>query len=261
VIHVLLRCGVTWREFAELARTTFVEVASHDFGKRKRLTNVSRTAVLTGLTRREVRKQREALDSDAEPAGGYVTKGSLLLSAWHLDPDFVDSKGRPLPLALQGTENQSENDDTGADHGPTFTALVKRCGGADVPVTTLLRELRSAGAIRQRPDGRFEPLMRNYIPHAMDEQMIRLWGSVLADIATTYRHNLTRTGKTPARFERAAINDRMPRSAIPEFRKFVEAEGQAFLERVDEWLSEHEVKDGVATPTIRLGVGVYHVQD
>jgi hypothetical protein len=257
VIHVLLRCGVTWREFAELARTTFVEVASHDFGKRKRLTNVSRTAVLTGLTRREVRKQRETLDSDVESTGGYVTKGSLLLSAWHLDPEFLDGKGRPLPLAHQ---NQSDNK-SGDTDGPTFTALVKRCGGADVPVTTLLRELRSAGAIRQRPDGRFEPLMRNYIPHAMDEQMIHLWGSVLADVATTYRHNLTRAGKTPARFERAAVNDRMPRSAIPEFRKFVEAEGQAFLERVDAWLSEHEVKDGTETQTIRLGTGVYHVQD
>lgn len=256
MIHVLLRCGVTWREFAELARTTFVEVASRDFGKRKRLTNVSRTAVLTGLTRREVRKQREALDSEAEPTGGYVTKGSLLLSAWHLDPEFLDSKGRPLPLAVQ-----AQGDDPSESNKPTFAALVKRCGGADVPVTTLLRELRSAGAIRQRPDGRFEPLMRNYIPHAMDEHMIRLWGSVLADVATTYRHNLTRTGKTPSRFERAAVNDRMPPEVVPEFRKFVEEEGQAFLERVDEWLSEREVKDDPDAPTIRLGVGVYHVQD
>jgi len=155
-----------------------------------------------------------------------------------------------LPLAIQ--------DENG---GATFTALVKRCGGADVPLTTLLRELRSAGAIRARPDGRFEPLMRNYIPHPMDEQMIRLWGSVLADIATTYRHNLTRTGKTPARFERAAVNDRMPRTALPEFRKFLEHEGQAFLERADAWLTEHEVKEGSTVPTMRLGVGVYHVQD
>ncbi len=47
VIHVLIRCGVTFREFSELARTTFVEVATNDFGKRGRPTNVSRTAVLT----------------------------------------------------------------------------------------------------------------------------------------------------------------------------------------------------------------------
>ncbi len=42
----------------------------------------------------------------------------------------------------------------------------------------------------------------------------------------TYAHNLTRTGKTPARFERAAVNDRILRSALPEYRKFLEQEGR-----------------------------------
>jgi hypothetical protein len=270
VIRVLIRCGVSFREFSDLARTTFVEVATNDFGKRGRPTNVSRTAVLTGLARREVRKQREALETAPAAPEGYVTKGSLVLSAWHLDPDFLDSKGRPLPLAAQG-------------EGETFATLVRRCGGADVPNSTLLRELRSAGAVRQRADGRYEPLMRNYIPHAMDEQLIRLWGSVIADVATTYAHNLTRTAKTPSRFERAAVNHRIPRSALPAYRKFLEQEGQAFLERLDAWLTEHaaeettresdgakEKRDGNPgkskraqneSDTIRLGVGVYHVQD
>ena len=34
--HVLLSCGITWREFAALARTTYVEVATENFGKRGR---------------------------------------------------------------------------------------------------------------------------------------------------------------------------------------------------------------------------------
>jgi len=48
--------GITWKDFAELAKATYVEVATQEFGKRGRPTNVSRTAVLTGLARREVRK-------------------------------------------------------------------------------------------------------------------------------------------------------------------------------------------------------------
>ena len=52
-IYVLLRCGVPWREFAELAKSVYVEIASERFGKRGRPTNVSRTAMLTGLPRRE----------------------------------------------------------------------------------------------------------------------------------------------------------------------------------------------------------------
>ena len=33
VIYILIRCGVTWRDFSELARTTFVEVATKQFGR------------------------------------------------------------------------------------------------------------------------------------------------------------------------------------------------------------------------------------
>src|ERR1700732_4160093 len=91
LVHVLVRCGVTWKDFAELAKTAYVEVATERFGKRGRPTNVSRTAVLTGLARREIRKQRERVDEGPAPLTGYVTKGSVVLTAWHLDPQFLDA--------------------------------------------------------------------------------------------------------------------------------------------------------------------------
>jgi hypothetical protein len=249
LVHVLIRCGITWREFAEVAKTAYVEVATREFGKRGRPTNVSRTSVLTGLARREVRIQRERLDSGPEAPTGYVTKASLILSAWHLEPEFLDSSGKPALLAVDG-------------EGATFSALLRRCGAGDVRPSTLLRELRSAGAIRVTDDGRLEPLQRMYVPQKMDEELIRLWGTVLADVASTYVHNLTRDARTPARFERAALNDRVLASAQPEFREFLNKEGQAFLERVDAWLLAHEATGSDAKKaTIRLGAGVYHLQD
>ena len=248
-VYILIRCGVTWRDFSELAKTTFVEVATKQFGKRGRPTNVSRTAVLTGLARRDVRKQREKLEAGPEPLTGYVTKASLVLSAWHMDPRFLDAKGKPLALAVEG-------------EGATFAGLVRHCSGGDVPLSTLLRELRAAGAVHKLTDGRWEPLTRNYLPHTIDETVIRLWGSRMADIGATYVNNLTRTPKAPARFERAALNDRIVKSALPEFRKFLDIEGQAFLERIDAWLTEHEAKaDTPEDQVARLGVGMYHIQD
>jgi hypothetical protein len=251
LVHVLIRCGITWREFAEIAKTAYVEVSTREFGKRGRPTNVSRTAVLTGLSRREVRMQRERIESGPEALTGYVTKASLILSAWHLEPEFLDSAGKPAALALDGA-------------GATFTALLRRCGAGDVRPSTLLRELRSAGAVRVMDDGRLEALQRIYVPQKMDEELIRLWGTVLADVASTYVHNLTRGTRTPARFERAALNDRVLASALPEFREFLNKEGQAFLERVDAWLLAHEAtgsEEGSKKATIRLGAGVYHLQD
>jgi hypothetical protein len=248
LVHVLIRCGITWREFAAIAKTAYVEVATSQFGKRGRPTNVSRMAVLTGLARREVRIQRERLDAGPEALTGYVTKASLVLSAWHLEPQFLDSSGKPALLALDG-------------EGATFSALLRRCGAGDVRPSTLLKELRNAGAVRVTGDGRLEPLQRNYVPQKMDEELIRLWGTVLADVASTYVHNLTRDAKTPPRFERAALNDRVLASALPEFREFLNQEGQAFLERVDAWLLAHEANGSAgARSTIRLGAGVYHLQ-
>src|SRR6266702_4729035 len=251
LVHVLIRCGITWREFTEVAKTAYVEVATAQFGKRGRPTNVSRAAILTGLARREVRIQRERMESGPEPLTGYVTKASLLLSAWHLEPEFLDSNGKPALLTLDG-------------EGATFAALLRRCGAGDVRPSTLLKELRGAGAIRVTEDGRLEPLQRMYVPQKMDEELIRLWGTVLADVATTYVHNLTRDARTPARFERAALNDRVVASALPEFREFLNKEGQAFLERVDAWLLAHEATGSAVDSkkaTIRLGAGVYHLQD
>src|ERR1051325_8598697 len=89
VIHILLRSGITWREFAELSKAMFVDVATRQFGRRGRPTNVSRTAMLTGLARRDVRKQREILEKgEAAAPAPYVTKASLVLSAWHLLPEY-----------------------------------------------------------------------------------------------------------------------------------------------------------------------------
>jgi hypothetical protein len=251
LIHVLLSCGITWREFAELSRTTYVQVASENFGKRGRPTNVSRTAILTGLARRDVRKQRQLLAQAPKPLTGYVTKASLVLSAWHLNPKFRDKKGRPAVLRVQGP-------------GKTFSALIESAGGTDVKPSTLLKELVSAGAVRVRADGRLQALLRDYIPRSMDEQLIRLWGTVIADVATTYVHNLTRKQNASRRLERSAVNQRIPLSAVPEFVELLEREGQKFLERIDTWLTSQQRIGRAgkeAEQTLRLGVGLYQIQD
>lgn len=251
LVHVLIRSGVTWRDFAELARTSYVDVATQQFGKRGRPTNVSRTAVLTGLTRREVRRQRARLAASSETWAGHVTKGSLVLSAWHQDPEFLAASGQPAPLPMEGEE-------------VSFTALLRRCGAGDVRPSTLLKELLAAQAVRQLPDGRLEPLKRSYIPQSMDEQLVLLWGKRMTDLASTSGHNLTCSRDVAARFERAAVNDHIKASALPAFREFLEREGQAFLERVDAWLTEHQARGeapDTARAPVRLGAGLYHIGD
>lgn len=245
VIRLMLRAGVTWKEFAELAKAIFVDVATADFGIRGRPTNTSRVAILTGLDRREVCRLRKT--APQTPAKGYQSKASQILSAWHHEPDFVDRAGRPLALALDG-------------EGITFTELMRRYAPA-LPVVAMMKELKNAAAIEELADGRLRVLKRAYVPRGVSAERLRLWSSVLADIANTIEHNFGRDDATPARFERRAVNLRVDRNALPEFRRLLETEGQALLERFDDWLAAHQVADAAPDDGIRLGVGIYHIED
>ena len=57
-------------------------------------------------------------------------------------------------------------------------------------------------------------------------------------------------------------NTNIPSTAMPAYRQFIYRQSQAFLESVDEWLSNHEVSDADAakTPVQRIGLGMYWIQ-
>ena len=246
--RILLRAGVTWKELTEVVKATYVEVASKDFGLQGRPTNVSRVSILTGLTRREVRRLRELLDGSDPQAFQRMNNATRLLSGWYQDPDFSDGEGNPLLLVSEGT-------------GASFQALSKRYAG-DIPATTMLKELLHVGAVEEAPDRRLRARTRYYMPALLDADAVLRSGSVVDDLGTTVAYNLHRDSTDPSRFERRATNTRIPQDAIPEFREFLETQGQAFLERVDAWLTEHE-GDDTADPgqLIRLGAGTYWIED
>jgi len=242
VIRLMIRLGITWKEFSELAKLKFVDVATADFGIRGRPTNASRVAILTGLDRREVSRLRSTASD--EPGRGYQSKASEILSAWHRETGFVGPDGRPLELEVDG-------------EGATFAELMRRHAPA-LPVVAMLKELKSVGAVEELPDGRVRAVSRVYVPRGLPAERLRLWASVLSDIANTIEHNFSRDDDTPARFERRALSLTVDRRALPEFRQLLETEGQSFLERIDDWLAAHETtEEGDA---MRLGVGIYHIE-
>lgn len=249
VVRLLLRGGVTWKEFAEVAKTVFVQVASDEFGKRGRPTNLARVAILTGINRREVARQRALIDAEEVRAPVFLNAAQRLLSGWHQDPDYLVPDGSPRPVTAEGPS-------------PSFDDLCGRYGG-DLPVSTLLKELRAVGAVAVLDDGRLQAVKRTYIPRQLDPDKVLRAGDVLNDVGTTVVHDLIADATESLRFERRAENDRVDAAALPEFRKFLELEGQAFLERIDDWLTQHAVPqpDVAERRIVRLGVGMYHIQN
>ncbi len=253
IASLLLKCGMTWREFAEVSKSVFVAVASQDYGLNGRPTNVSRVSILTGVSRKEIARVRAMLEQESDPPPNKTTDATRLLSGWHQDPDFLTPAGGPRVLPPEG-------------EGASFAALWRRYGG-DVPVTSMRKELERAGAITTLPDGSLRAERRYFMPRRFDPQWILNAGSMLRDLGSGITHNLDAgagsqlaAGEPPhRRFIGRATSDSVDVAALPEFEAFVEKNGQEFLERVDNWLTEHEARPlaGAARKRMRLGLGVF----
>jgi len=248
LVRILLRSGVTWKEAAETCKTTFVDVATREYGLHGRPTNISRVAIMTGIGRRDVSRLRKILATEQPVDLGSMNSATRLLTGWHLDADYRASTGGPRELAFDGDE-------------PSFESLARRFAPDTAPVT-MLRELERVGAVEATDAGNWRALKRYYMPLALDADAVLRAGGVLRDLGDTVDYNLVREPDDPTRFEGRATNANLSRKDAAAFRAFLEAEGQDFLERVDAWLTDHErPEDGRGRNKVRLGIGVYQIQD
>lgn len=246
----LIRSGLPFRRFEQLAKEVFVEVAAHHYGRRGRETNTSRISILTGLNRKEVTRLRKALGEApaAADSGALVSPAARVLTGWHQDPDFLNCTGEPLPLPTEGGAR-------------SMADLLKRYGG-DLPPGALLGELRRVGAIGEDDRGRLIALKRFYMPTQLDEAAIVRSGEVLEDLGDTINHNLFRKDGVAARFEGRATNGAVARASAADFHAFIEERASALLLEVDEWLSRHQVtQEQSPRPGKRLGIGIYTIEE
>lgn len=244
VVRILLRSGIPFAQFSALAKQAYVAVATRDFGLRGRPTNISRVALLTGLTRRDVRKQRQLIDEQQPEAGGRVSNIARVLYYWHSDQAYVGEDGTPKPLPAEGAE-------------PSFESLYRNYGGGDVPATAALKELLNSGTVVRDEGGLLVARRRYFMPAESDPVAIERAGEVLSDIGETVTYNLFRDAGELSRFEGRATSRYIPEEALDAYRELIEVEGQRFLELVDEWLSDHE--DDSSGERHRVGIGIYQI--
>lgn len=250
IIQLLLRCGVTWKDFSQTCKTVYVDVASKDYGVHRRPTNVSRIAILTGINRREVSRLRDMLENEALSDSTTLSNASRVLSAWHQDADFTDKKGVPIDLAPDG-------------EGASFAELLRRYAG-DIPSSAMLWELKHVGAVANTEEGKLRVLTRYYMPAKLDPDSIKRFGEVLQDLGSAVFYNISREAQQQPRFEGRAHNLNIDPAAAEKFRKLIAERGEEFLEEMDEWLTAHEITSAKARRTgtrARLGIGIYLIED
>lgn len=244
IASMLLRCGMTWKEFSDLSKSVFVQAATAEFGIRGRPTNVSRVSILTGISRKEVKRQRDLLASEEPLPEGKTTDATRVLSGWFQDPDYLDETGAPLLLAESGT-------------GPSFDSLCAQYGGG-IATSTMLKELVKTGAVEQQQDGRLRVLTRYYQPAVHDDENLLFAVDRIHDVVETMNNNVFMDGDRQPRFGGYADHVEFPVTQIPKFREFLDKRGQAFLEEIDDWLAQHASDDNAAdTKVARVGVALF----
>ena len=158
IVKVLLRYGIGYSAFAETVKTVFVDVGSSEFGIRGRPTNISRVAVMTGLTRKEVRRLRLKLENGDDELAIRTTPITEILTRWYSESDFLDSKGHPSRLKYSEGPN-------------SFSELVKRFGG-DVPAGAMRTELKRMRLVEEDDDGSLSVKSRALQPQDSTENLL-----------------------------------------------------------------------------------------
>lgn len=245
---MLLRFGMTWKEFSELSKSVFVQAATEEFGINGRPTNVSRVSILTGIARKEIKRQRDLLDANEPTAKRKTTDATRLLSGWHQDAEFVDASSHPKLLPETG-------------QGPTFEKLFARYGG-DIAMPTMIKELITTGAIERAESGEFRVLMRYYQPSVADSENLQFAVDRIHDVIETMNNNVFAHESNAPRFGGFAANDAIPVDAIPAFRNYLDKRGQEFLEEIDDWLTQHQENGGKPSDdTARVGISLFATEE
>jgi hypothetical protein len=246
IVRLLLHTGISFKDFAKVAKMAYVQAATEDYGIRGRPTNVSRVAVITGLTRKEVKSIRDSGWSTNRADENWWEVNfppSDLLHFWHTDPDFCEQNGMPLPLQFGGDF-------------PSFTDLARRYAG-DIPPGAMRVELTRTGSVAVNENGMLIPIKRHCAPMVLDAVFVQTIGYSLSRLADTVLRNAHQMdvpeGQRDGNFERYVWTQNLTDADKKEFKALSERRASELLIELDDWIGDREQRAGVGRDQANAG--------
>lgn len=250
VVRILLRYGIGYREFAEVTKTAFVDVASSDFGLRGRPTNISRVAVMTGLTRKEVKRLRDKIATGEESALVKTTPFFDVMHHWHAQSEFTDASGNPRPLQFSGGEF-------------SFADLVKRYGG-DIPAGAMRTEMKRVGVVREDESGRLNVVKRFFRSESDHEALVTVLVHSVYTLLSNVAHNFDPNSNDSPWIQRVAFTLALRNSDTKQLRRISRDRIEDFVESIDDIIIAYEsLQDEGADSDEKniVAVGVYYFEE
>lgn len=242
VARCMLRSGIGLREFSKISKIAFIKVATEDYGIRGRPTNISRVAVMTGLTRKEVKKLRND-DADNIEYLKFSSPPAEVLSHWHTATEFLTHDAKPKILPFEG-------------EAVSFTSLVKLRAG-DIPPGAMRTELLRVGAVEQNSEGMLEAKKRTFVPNGVDDRLVEglyaIWG-----LADTVSFNSNPVAPEDSRFQQIAESYNIDPTVLPVLEQVARQKLQGYSDDFMNFLAENELNAaGADRDGITVGAGFY----
>lgn len=247
LVKLLVSQGVSHGDFSEAAKDVYVEVAIRHFDTSPKV-NQSKVAILTGLTRKEVRNVIDrAMREDAHARDH--SRPARVLAGWHSDPRFLGPYGVPLEVPYESS----------VDGGtPCFVDLVKTYSG-DMAPRPMLKELMRVGAVVETDKKMLKVVRRDFIPEALSGEAVERLGQVANNFFSTAARNIEKKMPDSGLFERIVFAENgVTPTTVALFDEFVKKRGQEFLEELDNWLVSREKLEKDVPRSIQTGFGMYH---
>ena len=248
LVKLLINQGVTHSDFADVAKDVYVEMAIRHFTEGSKI-NQSRIAVLTGLTRKEVRNVLVRASS-SEVGGQTFSRPSKVLMGWYSDPEFQGPYGLPLVLPYD-SNNEKEQ---------TFKSLVK-IYGADMAPKQMYEVLVRSGAVTEPEPGLLKVMRRSFEPTGLSPELIERFGNIAHNFFLTAAGNVEKKSQGEAFLERVVTSTRRwTADELAEFIELSKTRGQELLEYIDNWIVQqgnHEER-GPVIEKKESGFGIYH---
>jgi hypothetical protein len=249
LVELFLELGVTSPEAESLLRGVFVHTAHKwlsDRSENRESPSDVRVSLVTGVHRNFVKRILSEPPRIAAARDHRGLSASRLLEAWHSDPRYLDSSGKPRDLPERGGE-------------PSFYSLVTSHVPGAAP-GVVLDELRRAGHVKSLNDHRVRVRSRTIREHGINLESIGELSTRAADLLRTLRYNLRNPGSRLF-CEGTPLFD-VDATRLPALNNIVNRRASTFLGALqNEFAIEAEMSNAVTRRNrVKIGLTVFQIE-
>ncbi len=248
--RLLLHFGMSYGEFAEAAKSAFVDAAQSELLAPDKKPTISRISTITGLSRKVVHSLLNQTEVEKIETLHKLNRAARVINGWISDPAFLDKNGNTLALTMDSGE-------------ATFSQLVKKYSG-DITARTIADELLRIQAIKLDSQERLILIKKAYVPNDNKLEQLKLFSQNSAELLNTMEYNIQQHDMDKKRFQRKVYYNNISSESLPELKALIESKAQSCLEEINSILKHHDRdnnKNITGTKKIKVGLAMHYIQE